>query len=121
MAKTTKSTTKLKKKKSRLPEFDYVENPKDPGQHAIRITDGPYKGIVYTYGVVGFDEEDEEELTVQFSYDIIENPKKTDVLEDMKFHDIMGDILIIILKYNVSDKTDAGKSGNNDIVELGEE
>tara|TARA_B100001964_G_C13984647_1_gene487814 strand:- start:69 stop:437 length:369 start_codon:yes stop_codon:yes gene_type:complete len=104
-------------KRLALPDFDYVENPKDPDQHAIRIIDGHYKGIVYTYGVVGFEEE--KELTISFSYDIIENPKKIDVLDDIRFRDIMGDILTIILKYNVSDKKDAGKSRNNDIEKSG--
>ena len=83
------------------------------------MLDGHYKGIVYTYGVVGFGEE--EELTVSFSYDIIENPRKMDVLDDSKFRDIMGDILMIILKYNVSDKNNAGKSRNNNTKEFGDE
>jgi hypothetical protein len=88
--------------KLNLPEFEYVEDPKEPDHHAIKIGSGDYKGIIYTYGVVGFEEDTEEDkLQISFSYDIMDNPRRVDVLEDKKFHGIMGDILTIILKYNM--------------------
>jgi len=105
-----------------MPEIDYVENPKDKGQHAIWIKSGKYKGIIYTYGIVGFEEkENEEGLQISFSYDIIENQRKIDVLEDKEFHNTIGDLLTKILQYNASKSNDAGQPRENDNFESGNE
>jgi|TARA_Y100000310_G_scaffold338646_1_gene428881 hypothetical protein len=107
------------KKKNKLPKFDYVEDPTDPGKHAIRIDEGPYKGIVYTYGIVGFEESEEEDnLHIPFSYDIINNPNRVDVLEDEDFHSIMSRILNCILTYNVKRQADARESRENNTDEF---
>tara|TARA_R100000008_G_scaffold85591_1_gene75935 strand:- start:171 stop:512 length:342 start_codon:yes stop_codon:yes gene_type:complete len=107
--------------KRNLPEFEYVENPKEPDHHAIKINSGPYRGIIYTYGVVGFEENEEQDnLQISFSYDIMDNSRKVDVLEDKEFHDIMGNILTIILKYNMREEN-AGKYRENDTNQSGKE
>jgi hypothetical protein len=53
------------------PPITVVENRKS-GVEALRLTDGPYKGIIYSYGKVSFEEEGEH-CHMNFEYDIIDD------------------------------------------------
>ena len=68
------------------------------GNQLIKLTSSEYSGIIYTYGRVRLLEEDDQ-LRVQFEYDIQENP--VGVLEPSKFRNHRGDILIELLEENL--------------------
>ena len=64
----------------------------------IKLTEGPYAGIIYSYGSVGF-EEDGDTLKLKFEYDIHENP--VGFVDRNKFKNHIGDILIDLLEENL--------------------
>lgn len=72
--------------------FSVLEN-KHNGMHAIKLTDGPFEGIIYTYGKVEFDEdESNDRVHLKFEYEVIDYANKG--LTDMKpFETYIGKIL----------------------------
>jgi hypothetical protein len=72
----------------------------------IKITEGPYKDIIYTYGHVKFASEENErgELPLKFDYDIKKNPNDVDTTsEDFKHY--IGDILIEVVEKQLENGT----------------
>ena len=61
----------------------------------IKIVEGDYKDIIYTYGHVKFasEENDKGEIPLKFTYDIMTNPNEEDVKSD-DFRNYIGDILV---------------------------
>lgn len=56
-----------------MPKFSYANN--DPSFSAVQITEGPYAGYVARFGRVKFNPtEDNDKLTMQFGYEILQNP-----------------------------------------------
>ena len=72
------------------PPIVVVENRKT-GHDALRLTDGPYKGMIYTYGKVSFDEEGTEKVHMNFEYDIIQDDGVT--YNEDEFVEYIGHIL----------------------------
>jgi hypothetical protein len=72
--------------------YSVLEN-KHNGMHAIKLTAGPFEGIMYTYGKVSFDEDEANDtVRLAFEYEIIDNANKG--LTDMKpFETYIGKIL----------------------------
>ena len=72
----------------------------------IKIVEGEYSGIIYTYGHVKFasEENSKGELPMKFDYDIIFNPHEMDI-DKKEFIDYIGDILIEQLEKQVSEGT----------------
>ena len=68
------------------------------GNQLIQLTSKEYSGIIYTYGRVRLLEEDEQ-LRVQFEFDIHENP--VGFVDRDKFKNHIGDILIDLLEENL--------------------
>ena len=66
---------------------------KTDGLEAIKLTEGAFEGIIYTYGKVEF-EEDEENDTVRlkFDYEIHDYNNKT-ITDKAPFETYIGDIL----------------------------
>lgn len=75
-----------------LLDEDYV------GNQFIKLTSKEYSGIIYTYGRVRLLEE-EDQLRVQFEYDIHENP--VGFVDREKFKNHIGDILVDLLDENL--------------------
>ena len=73
------------------------------GNVPIKITTGPYKGTVFTYGTVSFSEEGDS-VKCNFQYDIIE--KSNDLIEDKIFIDQLGEILVDILSEEIQEAED---------------
>ncbi len=61
----------------------------------IKIMDGQYEGIIYKYNNVKFSQTENEEgqIPLKFTYDIMTNPNDEDVKSD-DFRNYIGDILI---------------------------
>jgi len=61
----------------------------------IRITEGKYKGLVYRYGRINFEEEGEM-LRCNFDYDLLVKPD--DIVEDQALVDFLGEIVVDVLE-----------------------
>ena len=80
-----------------IKQYELLDEDND-GNQLIRLTSNQYSGIIYTYGRVRLLEEDDQ-LRVQFEYDIQENP--VGVLDVSVFRNHIGDILIDLLEENL--------------------
>jgi hypothetical protein len=76
---------------------------KHSGLQAIKLTEGAYEGIIYTYGKVSFDPNEENDtLHLKFEYEILENADRG--MTDMKpFEKYIGDILEELLHQGVEE------------------
>lgn len=77
--------------------------PKDEGTTVhIRINTGKYKDVVYQYGKVGFEEQEDGSVYLKFVYNIVDSPiKKEELEESMEFKNHIGDILTTIISQNM--------------------
>tara|TARA_R110002050_G_scaffold90361_1_gene190173 strand:- start:472 stop:702 length:231 start_codon:yes stop_codon:yes gene_type:complete len=70
------------------------------------LISGPYAGIVYKYGNVGFRPESEAvdgKLPMVFDYTVIENKISADT-DSQEFINHIGDILVILLDEKMKEK-----------------
>ena len=71
--------------------FETVES-KTTGLEAVRLTDEPYKGIIFQYGKVSFDaDEENDKLHLKFEYEILERANK--VFKPEPFEKYIGKLL----------------------------
>jgi hypothetical protein len=94
--------------------------PKDDAQSVhIRLLEGPYKGTIYKYGKVKF-EEINEQMHLLFGYDVLESPvlKPAKLEKDDTFKNYIGDLLVEIMSSNIEQEvfdetgTDDSKESN---------
>lgn len=88
------------------------------GNQLIKLTSNKFSGIIYTYGRVRLLEEDDQ-LRVQFEYDVQENP--VGIIDASEFRNHIGDILIDLLEENLlknnlvyTGGTDADRTTNSE-------
>jgi hypothetical protein len=74
------------------PPFIAVENRKT-GTVALKLISGPYEGIIFSYGKVDFNEQDDT-CKMHFEYDVHENPM---VYDQKEFENYLGDLLVFII------------------------
>ena len=90
----------------------FVERPLSE-QYALKILQGPYLGVIYTYGKVSlYEDEANVELRVKFNFTINEVPEnltKESLDNDTNFKNFMGEILTKLLE----EKIDNDKSAKN--------
>ena len=83
-----------------IPKYIMVEK-EDVDYFGFKIQEGEYKDVVYFYGEVKIEENEEEDNAVlNFNYKIDNGNEQYSIkqLEDsVKFNDLMGDILATIL------------------------
>lgn len=79
--------------------YELVERDTELGPfHAVHIKKGDYKGLVYYYGAMRFQEVPElDTLKLKFTFDVIENPKQFNTASPF-FEQLAGDILVDILE-----------------------
>ena len=82
----------------KAPDYRYVDESTE-GNVPIEITDGQYKGIVIRYERVVL-EEKEENLHFDYDYDIVENPNKEEVTDELR--DVFTNILMSVLEEQIS-------------------
>ena len=69
----------------------------------VKLTEGKYKDIIYSYGKVGFKQKpNSEEMGVIFDYTIQRNPKDVD-WDNQEFIDYIGDILVEIMEQQLKE------------------
>tara|TARA_B110000977_G_scaffold97103_1_gene127950 strand:+ start:38 stop:370 length:333 start_codon:yes stop_codon:yes gene_type:complete len=102
---------------TKLPSIHQTTNPKHnedyvfvekPGEDftGLKLISGPYAGIVYKYGNVGFRPESEAvdgKLPMVFDYTVIENKISADT-DSQEFINHIGDILVILLDEKMKEK-----------------
>lgn len=95
--------------------FDEMNNAKDQ-LAPVKILDGKYKGMLYSYGMVQivpkFDSfenvTDDDELTLKFEYNVM---KESDVEDDKsdELENLLGDVLMDII---INTDTSGGRIGS---------
>ena len=80
--------------------FETVES-KSNGLEAIRLTDEPYKGIIFQYGKVELQpDEENDKLHLKFEYDILDQNKK--IFKEEIFEKYIGDLLQQLIMQGVA-------------------
>jgi hypothetical protein len=83
--------------------------------YPIRLTEDKYSGTIVRYGKVHMKElyEDEDEATLKFDYEFLENPHKiTD--HDPVFNNYLGDILVNIIINTLNGKNDENRNDDSE-------
>ena len=82
----------------------------------IKLTNGKYKDIIYTYGHVKFASEPNEEnrLPLKFTYDVQRNPNNIDT-ESEDFRIVIGDILVEVIEEQLKNNQLILRDGDKDI------
>jgi len=81
---------------------------------AINLTNSEFSDIIFTLSHVEFSDPNEDDMvTMSFNYDIIESNSELSHEQDMKFKNIIGDLIIQILEKQVTD------GYNGDVAFLG--
>ena len=115
------TTLKKSKKTPKIPPTHKTTNPKHnddyvfvekPGEDftGLKLISGPFGGIVYKYGNVGFRPESEAidgALPMVFDYTVIENRIEADT-DGQEFINHIGDILVVLLEDQMKEREELG-------------
>jgi len=101
---------------AQAPKYQYTQNPNNE-YGAIHITEGHYKDLVYSYGMISFSK-DTDNPSVNFTYDIIDNPNS--VAQDQTLTDLMGRVLTDIIEKNAEEVRNLGTNRTNNTSQSGE-
>lgn len=81
----------------------------------IRITDGPYRGVEYTYGNISVAEsEDKSQAKLVFDPTVVKNPN--DAKLDEAFFNLVGDVLVNVLEKWIEETKDEFEDRTDDIT-----
>jgi hypothetical protein len=114
-------TTLKKLKKSKIPPIHKTTNPvhqedyvfvEKPGEDftGLKLISGPFGGVVYKYGNVGFRPESEAvngALPMVFDYTVIENKIEADT-DGQEFINHIGDVLVVLLEDQMREREELG-------------
>jgi len=100
---------------AQAPKYQYTQNPNND-HGAIYITEGHYKDLVYSYGMISFSK-DTDNPSVNFTYDIIDNPNS--VAQDQTLTDLMGRVLTDIIEKNAEEVRNLGTNRTNNTSQSG--
>lgn len=89
----------------------------DSELYSLKVVQGPYSGVVYTYGKVQINGTEDDPI-VKFDFTINTVPagkKKTKLEKSKTFKNFMGDILISLIDDQLNDKsTEANTQESNE-------
>ena len=88
----------------------------DSELYSLKVVQGPYTGVVYTYGKVEI-KGTVDEPVVKFDFTINEVPKgkkKTKLEKSKAFKNFMGDILITLIEEKVNDESTEADTQESD-------
>lgn len=107
-------------------KYKFVEKTEVSGQHtvAIKLLEGKYEGLIFSYGKVEFIEHgDENAATLKFNYDIHSKPKNIDEIDFNELEYVLGGFLTELIVEQISKNelvftggTDENRENN--IIEL---
>ena len=96
--------------------YVFVEK-EDSELYSLKIVQGPYNKVIYTYGAVTIEEDIENDLArLKFNYVIEEVPppySKEELEESDEFRNYIGDILTEILEDQTAQIGNAGHTDDN--------
>lgn len=79
-----------------------VVESKKTGVDAIKLTEDPYSGIIFHYGKVGFDEDEEEgKLRISFDYEILDDAGIE--YDQDRFEQYLGDFLQELIHFGLKE------------------
>ena len=81
-------------------DYKYLFPENDPEHIHIELLTGPYVGVVFKFDKVKFEEENEE-MYLQFSYDVIQYGMFTNLESDLQFKNYIGGLLVEIMSKNM--------------------
>jgi len=81
-------------------DYTYLLPENDPVAIHIKLLTGPYVGVIFKFNRVKFEEENEE-MYLQFSYDVIQYTNDKDLDTDIDFKNYIGKLLIEIMSKNM--------------------
>ncbi|MBC8429925.1 MAG: hypothetical protein H8D92_00860 [Pelagibacteraceae bacterium] len=90
-------------------DYVFVEKPGEDFT-GLKLISGPFGGIVYKYGNVGFRPESEAidgALPMVFDYTVIENRIEADT-DSQEFINHIGDILVVLLEEQMKEREEQG-------------
>jgi len=98
-------------------DYCYIYPKEDAQSVHIRFLEGPYKGTIFKYGKVNFEEKDDL-MYLHFGYDVIESPvvKAKKLEKDADFKNYIGDLLVEIMSSNIEQEL-IDETGTNDSAE----
>jgi hypothetical protein len=94
-------------KKINVDKFIQFVEKGDSELYSLKVVQGPYSGVIYTYGKVQIKGTLEEPI-VKFDFTINEVPKgkkKAKLEKSKRFKNFMGDILVSMLEEEINDKS----------------
>ena len=65
---------------------------------ALKVTSGDFKDLVYRYGLVQFKKTEDDQMVMNFQFEILENPDKLETEDNGPLIDYMGDVLCEIME-----------------------
>lgn len=79
----------------------------DSELYGLKILQGPYSGVIYTYGKVKFEGTvDQPIVKFDFTINEVPKPKKKSKLEKSKaFKNFIGDVLMTLIEEKVNDES----------------
>ena len=79
-------------------DYSFIDEDSSSERSIIQINEGEYEGLKFTFGGIKFVaiEGDEENMGLNFTYDITENPN--DVESSPEMINVLGDILVHVLE-----------------------
>ena len=95
-------------------DYCYIFPKEDNKSVHIKFLEGQYKGTVFKYGKVSFQEIDDQ-LHLQFGYDVIESDimKPRELEKDETFKNYIGDLLVSIMSNNIDEELHDENRDNN--------
>ena len=101
-------------------DYCYIYPKEDAQGVHIKFLEGPYKGTIYKYGKVKFEEKGEQ-VHLLFGYDVIESdvmkPRKLEKNE--AFKNYIGDLLVEIMSSNIEQEViDETGTSDNQIIDI---
>lgn len=98
-------------------DYCYIYPKEDAASVHIKFLEGPYKGTLYKYGKVKFEEKGDE-VHLLFAYDVLESPvdKPKKLEKDEAFKNYIGDLLVEIMSSNIEQEV-YDEAGTSDIKE----
>jgi hypothetical protein len=92
-----------------LESYVFVEKPGEDFT-GLKLISGPFGGVVYKYGNVGFRPESEAvngALPMVFDYTVIENKIEADT-DGQEFINHIGDVLVVLLEDQMREREELG-------------
>ena len=82
----------------------------------IKIIEGEYKDVIYTYGHVKFAPEPnkDDRLPLKFTYDVQRNPNNIDTKSE-DFRNLIGDILVEVMEEQLKNNQIILRDGDKDV------